>query len=136
VIRHAYEWLFASMYRWSIRIDGDKRRYNLTFAILSLTFGLLFNLLSIAAIVDRAVPWPLLQWLTDAPYQAVVSGIVPMVALQYLNLRSGDRYRTILAKFPADQTQPFRRQHAAVIAYMVLSWLVFSALLFLVARSR
>lgn len=124
------------MYRWSLRIDGDNGRYNLIFAILSLSFGLLLNLGSLAMIVDWAVPRPLLLWLVDTPNEAVVTGIVLMVGMQYRYLRRGDRYRTILAKFPTDHAQPFRRQHGPVIAYMVLSFLLWSSLLFLIARDR
>lgn len=129
MIRRAYERLFAAFYGWSLKVDGKKGAYNLYYASISLSLALIFNIASIAMIIDMLAPQPFLARLTQIPRSWWVLCFVVFMALQYLYFRHGDRYRAVVVANGPTEDRLAKGSHGGLIAYMVLSALTVIGLL-------
>lgn len=131
MIKIAYEKLFAAFYGWSLKVDGKKGAYNLYYASISLSLAMIFNVASIAMIVDMLAPQPFLLRFTQTPRAWWILGFAAFIALQYLYFRHGGRYRAVVAAHGPTEDSLANRPHWKLIAYMVLSVLIVIGLLVL-----
>ncbi len=130
VIKTAYERLFLAFYGWSLKTDGDKGAYNVYYATLMLSLGLLLNLAGIALLADRLVPHPFLPYVMQLSKIWWMIFMVAFAAIQYLYFSQGNRYRKLVAAYGQSKEGLRDGAHVKVLGYLAASFVLVVVLLF------
>ena len=125
-----YEWLFCAFYQWSVRVNG-KNSFHVLYASLMLGFVLLLNISAILIGFDSVTEFAAMDFVFAAPQWLVLAGSVAYFVLHYSYFSVGRRYQRLMNEY-GRETKQLRSHRAKIVAvYVVSSFLLLVALLFL-----
>ena len=131
MIKSLYERLFVGLYGWSRKVDGTDGAYTAFYASLSLSLGVLTNIVSLVLVVQLIFRWPPIALIARLSAIRLIALAVLIAALSYLYFGVSRRYRTLIKTYAATVESLAMASSLPAIAYLVLSWALFVALLFL-----
>ncbi len=130
MISSLYDRLFVKFYGWSLKVDGPSGTYTVLYASLSLSLMLLINLASLVVLLDLLFGWPLMAFVIGHSVLWVVAVAVAIAAFNVLHFRHRRRYKKLVTSYAGSEKALAAEPYKALIAYMVLSYVLFVALVF------
>jgi hypothetical protein len=124
-----YERLFVAFYGWSLKVDGRAGPYHAYYASLSLSLGIILNLASLLMALELISGWRVVPSAGQVSKLWVALTSLAIVAVNFLYFRKGQRYKKLVRTYAGSDELLAAMPSRALIAYMVLSFLLVVGLL-------
>jgi hypothetical protein len=110
-------------------VDGPSGSYNVLFATISLSYGLILNIFSLIIGIDVLFGLGLINALIEVPKWTLVLGAAVFLAANFLYFHWGGRYRSLIVGHVVNNCESRFMRHRTAIIYMLTSLATFIGLM-------
>ena len=119
------------LYGWSLRVDGRAGSYNVYYATLSLSLGLILNIASILVVLEMLTGGELIPDPSKVSKLWLTLPFVAFTAANYIYFRSRNRYKKLIRTYAGSENDLASAPWGVPVAYMATSLALFIGLLFI-----